>query len=96
MVVTQILQSERAEALERLQAILASLDGSDTEVVELAAQRAGASRASQVALDYVLSVYLSQMAQVLESQQARIEELEAQSTKRGKAKAREAKTRRSQ
>jgi hypothetical protein len=71
--------------LERLQAILASLDGSDTEVVELAAQRAGASRASQVAMDYVVAVYLSEIAAVLQSQQERIAALEAKPAQPTKA-----------
>jgi hypothetical protein len=86
LVATQILLTQRAEALQSLTETLAALEGADPDVVRETAARAAAGRPGGPGLEYMSAVYMSQMADVLADQQRRLEELEAQTTKRGRSK----------
>jgi hypothetical protein len=83
MVSVNILQQERAEALERLRDTLTSLDGADTEAVQQASERAGAGL---VGRDYETALFLDQVASILTAQQERIAALEAQAKPSGASK----------
>lgn len=86
MVSVTILQQERAEALESLRDTLADLDGSDTEVVREIERRARGGAGGQAGTEYLTAQFLAQIGAVLETQQARIAELEKASQASSKAK----------